>query len=243
MPHTEHHDHVAKVIVSSASVSGHDRRALDAIFRHPLSHNLSWREVVILFKSIGDADERRSGDYLFRIGDDSFLTKRPHDKNLSGQDVMDLRHFLTRAGWSPEGGPSAGSGPEAHELDLIVVIDHAGARVYRIDGSVAEGRELASDHDRHLVHHLERARRDEDRDELYPDDEAFFEGVAAVLASAGKIVLISHGKGQSNEGGHLGAYLLKHHKGVHARIVREIVADIPHLTPPELLRLGRDALA
>jgi len=57
----------------------------------------------------------------------------------------------------------------------------------------------------------------------------------------GEIVVIGHGKGQSNEADHLSAYLRAHHKETYARIVREIVADLPHMTTPELLDLGRHA--
>jgi hypothetical protein len=35
-------------------------------------------------------------------------------------------------------------------------------------------------------------------------------------------------------GYHLSAYLQAHHKQTYARIVREIVADLPHPTTPEL---------
>jgi hypothetical protein len=54
--------------------------------------------------------------------------------------------------------------------------------------------------------------------------------------------VLGHGKGQSNEANHLSAFLQAHHKATHARIVREIVADLPHLTAPALLDLGRHAL-
>jgi hypothetical protein len=53
--------------------------------------------------------------------------------------------------------------------------------------------------------------------------------------------VIDHGNGQSNEADHLSAYLQAHHEPIHDRIVREIVADLPHLTTPELLDLGRRA--
>jgi hypothetical protein len=67
--------------------------------------------------------------------------------------------------------------------------------------------------------------------------------VADAVAAGGEIVVIGHGKGQSNEADHLSAYLQAHHKPTWARIVREIVADLPHLTTPELLELGRHAFS
>ena len=57
-----------------------------------------------------------------------------------------------------------------------------------------------------------------DREENYPDDERFFEAIVSAIA-LGPIVVIGHGKGQSNEADHLRVYLNKHHKAVAARVV------------------------
>ena len=38
------------------------------------------------------------------------------------------------------------------------------------------------------------------------------------------------------------AYLFKQHSKVHAWVAREIVADLPHLSVPQLLALARHAL-
>jgi hypothetical protein len=242
MTNPKHDLDAAAALAQSAAVTGVDRRTLDAIFRHPLSHNLSWREVVNLFTAVGGAEEKHNGEFAFRAGDETLAMKRPHSKDLTGPEVIDLRRFLTRAGWSPSALPSLADADAAPTSGLIVVIDHAGAKVYRIDPSTDDGQGVMADDPRRLLHHLERKRHDEDRDETYPDDELFFEQVANAVASGGEIVVIGHGKGQSNEADHLTAYLKAHHKQTAARIVREIVADLPHLTTPELLDLGRHAL-
>jgi len=221
--------------------TGADRRTLEAIFQHPLSHNLAWREVVALMGAVGEAQEKANGEFLFRVGDERLSMKKPRHKDLTGPDVMDLRHFLTRAGLTPNTPGAARSEPAAEAIGLIVVIDHAGAKVYRIDRSADDAQGVIPFDPQHLLHHLERKRRDEDRDETYPDDEHFFEQVATAVSSGGEIVVIGHGKGQSNEADHLIAYLESHHKEIRERIVREIVADLSHATTPELLQLGRHA--
>jgi hypothetical protein len=224
----------------SAGVAGAHRRTLDAIFRHPLAHNLPWREVLALFHEIGEAEEKHSGEFLFQAGGLALSMKKPHHKDATAPEVMELRHFLTNAGWSPDAAPREAS-PAAEVESLIVVIDHAGARVYRIDRSEGEDGAVVASASRSLLHHIERKRHDADRDETAPEDERFFAGVAAAAQGAGPIVVIGHGKGQSNEADHLTAYLKVHHKDVYLRIVREIIADLPSLTTPELLKLGRGA--
>jgi hypothetical protein len=55
-------------------------------------------------------------------------------------------------------------------------------------------------------------------------------------------VVIGHGTGQSNEADHLMANLARNHSAVHARVAREMIADLPHMTVPQLLALARHAL-
>jgi hypothetical protein len=233
--------HPAVVSNLAAAVTGSDRRTLDEIFRHPLLHNLSWREVVTLFTAIGEAEEKHNGEFVFRVGAEHLSMKRPHDKDLTGPDVMDVRHFLTRTGWSPDASASPRADFAPPSPSLIVVIDHVEAKIYRIDRSIDGSHGVAASDTRHMSHHLERNAHDEDRDETYPNDERFFERIADAVSAGGDIVVIGHGKGQSNEADHLCAYLQAHHKLTYARIMREIVADLPHLSTPELLELGRHA--
>lgn len=240
MTHAPSDDHGAATLNLAARVSGHDRRTLESIYRHPLAHNLELRDVVSLMSGIGGAEETPNGELAFEVGGERLLMAKPHGKDLSGANVQDLRHLLTRAGWSPD---APAPTPEADPaVGLIVVIDHAGATLFRCDDGPARDRERQTP-----LRRLERDRRadrnDADRDEHDPADDRFFEGVAAALAAADRIVVIGHGKGQSNEADHLTGYLLSHHKAIHQRIIREIVADLPHMTTPELLALGRHALA
>ncbi len=225
----------------NAIETGHKRRTLDAIFQHPLAHNLEWREVVSLMESIGSATEKRDGEFLLQAGDQHFSMKKPHGKDVAGAAVMALRHFLTRAGWSPDAPPATDA--QNTSPNSIIVIDHAGAKIYQvaISSGGGSGHAIAVEHSKHVLHEVDPKQHDADRDERYPDDERFFEAVVGAIAFGGSIVIIGHGKGQSNEADHLRTYLAKHHKNIAARVVREIVADLPSLTTPELLQLGLHA--
>ena len=125
-----------------------------------------------------------------------------HGKDLSVDDVMTMRHFLTRSGWAggaaPE--PAATAAP-----DLIFIIDHAEARVFRTALGGATPHELL-----HLLHDIDRTQHDADREERYPTDNRFFDAVAAAVSGDGRSVVIGHGKGQSNEADHLMAHLAPH---------------------------------
>lgn len=222
-----------------------DQRALDAIFQHPMSHSVVWREVVALLSSLGDIDEKRDGHFSLRTKGETLAMTKPHTKDMGADDLIALRHFLTRAGWAPDAAVEAPVSIQEPSPGVIVVIDHAGAKVFKL-GTGDEGEPMTStDHTpvRRLVHQIEREDHDRDRDETFPEDTRFFDQVAVALGRQGKIVLIGHGKGQSNEAHQLNNYLLAHQKDVHARIVATLVADLKHLVAGELLKLGRDALA
>ena len=238
-----------------AEATGHDRRTLDAIFQHPLSHNLQWRDVVALLTGIGDIDERRSGEYSLHAGGERLSLHKPRAKDVPADDVVHLRRFLERAGWAPNASAQTPVDDLSGASSVIVVIDYSGAKVVRLPRKSAPSSAASSGPLE--VHHLVRqlARDDHDRDhapghdrdhgggrnETYSRDEQFFEDVATAMAGTGDIVLIGHGKGQSNEADHLNKYLQSHHKDVHARIVQTIVADLSHLTMAELLKLGATA--
>ena len=144
----------------NAIETGHKRRTLDAIFRHPLAHNLEWREVISLMESIGSATEKRDGEFLLQAGDQHFSMKKPHDKDVAGPDVMALRHFLTRAGWSPDAPPTADTQPTPS--NTIIVIDHAGAKIYHVARSNGDGsgHAIAVESSQHVLHEVDRKQHD-----------------------------------------------------------------------------------
>lgn len=224
-----------------ASTTDHNRRTLDAIFRHPVAHNLAWRDVVALLTGIGDIDLGRSGEYSLHAGGEHIRIDRQHDKDVTTDNLIKLRHLLTRTGWAPDAPPLHPAYPAPA---TIIVIDHAGAKVLTITGpdsdvptASATGEEL-----HHFVHQIKRTGPDRDREETFPNDTEFFSRVADAIGRQGRIVLVGHGKGQSNEAHHLCNYLQAHNKDAFARIAHTMVADLSHLTTAELLRLGRTAL-
>jgi hypothetical protein len=232
MPHDD-----ASLATATSGLTVVERRILGRIFQHPLSHNLSWYEVGELFRAVGMVDRAHNGNLVLKLGTAHLTFEPAQSKTLEAGDVMALRNFLKRAGWTPDGAPGATMASGAGD-DLVIVIDRAGARVYPVG---TEGDQTP--HEQHHLHHfIDPTQNDADREETYPADTRYFDTIAKAVAGKGRIVVIGHGKGQSNEAGHLMAYLGAHHSAVHARVACNIVADLPHVTVPQLLRLARDAL-
>jgi hypothetical protein len=229
------------------TISGSHRRCLDAIFRHPLAHYLEWREVLALIAHIGTVEERSGDQVLFSVGGEHQFLRRPHhSKDLTGSDVMALRHLLARAGWSASGAPKEGAeASPAPPPDVIAIIDHHEAQIWRVDlsakadGSESEGQAYDP---RHFLHHMVQKTHRLDHGKTSADDRMFLESVAEAMAGGGRIVLIGHGVGEANMAAQVAAYLKTHHPQTWVRIVTEIVADLPGLTTTQLLDLGRHAL-
>jgi hypothetical protein len=239
------HDAVA---APPPAISGSHRRTLDAIFRHPLAHYLEWREVVGLIGHIGRIQEHSGEEFVFSVGDEHQLMHKPHTKDLTAPDVMALRHLLVRAGWSADGAPKAdvaAPSTPAPAPDLIAIIDHHEAKVWRVDlSAVRDGSEPTFEayDPRHMLHHMVQKTHRLEHGKLSADDQAFLEAIAQALVTGGRIVVIGHGVGESNMAEQATAYLKTHHNEVYARIVKEIVADLPGLTTTQLIDLGRNAL-
>src|ERR1700677_423388 len=87
------------------SLTGSNRRTLVAIFRHPSAHNLEWGDVVALFEKIGDIEQKANSEFAIEVAGVRHRMHKPHTKDLTGPEVIELRHFLAQAGWSAEASP------------------------------------------------------------------------------------------------------------------------------------------
>lgn len=216
----------------AGGLKGADLRTLTRIWQHPLTLNLALRDVIRLFTAIERAETQHNGDIRLRIGNETLTLQRSHGKDLTSDEVITIRHFLDRTGWSP-------TAPQLAPVtilaaDMVVIIDRAGARVHRLG---------SADDPHHILHDIDAAQHDSDREGIWPADQRFFADIASALTPTGRIVVIGHGKGQSNAAQHLIAWADSHRPDIHARIARNIVADLPNMTTGELLALARHALA
>ncbi|HTU38928.1 MAG TPA: hypothetical protein VMF35_13095 [Acidimicrobiales bacterium] len=81
-------------------LSGHHRDTLLQIFQDQTNHNVEWHDVVSLLEAIGSIEDRHDDMFLFRIGQETQVFTRPADKDIDGQQLVDLRRVLTGAGYA-----------------------------------------------------------------------------------------------------------------------------------------------
>jgi hypothetical protein len=226
-----------------AALSKTHRQTLDMLFAHPIARNLDWHDVLGLLGALGSVAQMPNNETDIQIGTAHQKLRCPHGKDLTLDEVMELRHFLTRAGVSKQPPPQP-----ADAADVLVAIDHHEARVYHLDLRPGDPDEhvIRPADPHHFLHHLTHKDQTRQRGERAAEDPAFYEHIAqavAAVAPHGRIVVVGHGQGHSDAAHHFVAWMHLHHTETAQRLAGEIVADLSALTPPQLLALGREALA
>jgi hypothetical protein len=85
-------------------------RTLGMLFEHPLPHNIEWRDVVRMLESLGTAVDGTSDSLHVTVNNETVVLHRPKHKDVAADQVMELRHFLRRAGVAP---PHPAKGPNS----------------------------------------------------------------------------------------------------------------------------------
>ena len=223
-----------------AGLSKSSRRTLDGLYAHPLARNLEWTDVMALFREAGSVEHKANDETVLQLGGEQQMLRRPHSKDLTLDEVMEVRHFLTRVGMSPQ--------QPAVTNDFLVTIDHHEAHVYHLDlrASDPSNHVIKPADPHHFLHHLTHKDQTRERGQRATEDATFYERIAQAVAGAvphGKIVVIGHGAGHSDAGHHLIAWIKLHHAEVAQHLVGEVNADLSSVTPPQLLAIAREALA
>jgi hypothetical protein len=91
-----------------ADLNNHHRNTLAAIFNHPASGNIEWRQVVSLLEAVGTVTPEHNGKLKVTIGSETEMLHVPQGKDIDRQLIVDLRRMLTGAGLAPADA-SAGS--------------------------------------------------------------------------------------------------------------------------------------
>jgi len=106
-------------------LTGPHLRTYNAIFQHPVSHNLGWHDVYAMFRELGMVEEEPNGNLKVTRNGQTIVLHRSRTKDVSNmEEIMSLRHFLERSG---------AASPESNETEAhwLLVIDHHEARIFR----------------------------------------------------------------------------------------------------------------
>ncbi|MFD1721215.1 hypothetical protein [Amnibacterium endophyticum] len=81
-------------------LNNHHRRTVEQIQQHPTSHNVEYRATVSLLETVADDTAQDGNRVRFTLGGTELVLNRPaNGKDLDVQQVVDVRGFLSQAGY------------------------------------------------------------------------------------------------------------------------------------------------
>jgi hypothetical protein len=218
------------------SMSKVHQTTYNAIFQHPIAHNLQWHDVRSMLDALAEVTEEHNGNLKFTRHGEVLVLHPPKHKDLSDStEVMQIRHFLERSSVPIQATPTE------HD-HLLVVINHREARIYRTElhGSVPE-RITPYDPDgkhRHL-HNVD----DDANGQRQPELKSYYEAIAQTLGGAEKILIFGSSTGASSAMEYLLINLKENHPNLAERVVGAILVNEPHMTEDQLLAEARSFYA
>jgi hypothetical protein len=237
-------DQVKESSGAASHMPAGDRRTLDAIFHHPVPHNLSWMDVQRLLTHLGSVEERADGKYSLAVRGQHMIFRKPHAKQLDAHEITELRNYLILAGTSPKNPYGTASAAAPESVDVVAVIDHHEARLYQVNLAATQSGETVRPYDpHHFLHHLHHREELREEGQRAAEDLTFYDRIAEALRDANRIVLLSHGTGESNAAQLLAERLKKQHPDVYARIVRQANVNTSAMTEAEIIAYARAALS
>jgi hypothetical protein len=79
-------------------MSKHLKSLYQNLLNGKLPHNLSWSEAVELVEHLGEVQPHGDDEFVFRVGSQRVLFKRPHAHDLGIADVSRLGKLRSRTG-------------------------------------------------------------------------------------------------------------------------------------------------
>jgi hypothetical protein len=153
----------------------HDHEELlGSLVSRKLPRNLTWSAVVDLIGQIGEVKPHGNDEFIFIVGSQSEIFKRPSTHNLEVDEIARLRRFLRAA--EVETKP-AGAHPSGR---TVVVIDHHAAHIYRDTGkSRLENEATVKPYDPFgFQHHLIHRKEAHYKGERVPEEDSYYEEIA-----------------------------------------------------------------
>lgn len=200
-----------------------------------LPRNLDWSAVVELIGQVGEVQPHGNDEFAFVVGSQRGFFKRPSSHNLDVTEISRLRKFLRDAG-------VFGKPVKAHQIGrMVVVIDHHAAHIYHdLGGSRPEDEVTVKPYDPFgFQHHLIHRKESHYQGDHVPEEESYYEEVAAELVHAEAIILIGHATGKSSAVNFLSEYLKTHHPETFQRVIATDDADLSALTEAEIEEIAK----
>ena len=189
---------------------------LQALFAHPVPHNLRQTAVEALLVHLGATVQRLSEHRLkLQLSNGNSMVLHtaagPLQPDLDGEAIHRIRWFLEQAGITPDHPtepPIPVRGEQARRL--LIHLDHRAARLWWLNGDDVKAADLRP---HGLWSTGQRLSHRHDRDvkgQRAPLDYDYLRELTACIADADRVLLLGHGHGQSDLRQLLKDYIAEH---------------------------------
>jgi hypothetical protein len=208
---------------------------LESLIAGKLPRNLTWSAVVDLIGQIGEVHAHGNDEFTFVVGSQRALFKRPSTHDLDVEEISRLRRFLKDSSVGSDAGKPCESGR------VVVVIDHHAAHIYRdLGGNKPESEISVEPYDPfNFHHHLIHRKEAHYKGDRVPEEDSYYEEIAADLAHAKAIILMGHGTGKSSAVEFLRKYLKSHHPETFQRVLAMEIVDLSSLSEAEIEEIAK----
>lgn len=220
-------------------------QTIKALFSHPLQHNIRISDVEAMCQMLNAKVEHLSDNRLkLQLASGKrIVIPAGEDKQHSVLDessVMRIRKLLEEAGITPEHSEPATQGTQEDQSKYLVIhLDHRGAKLWWLRGNEIETTNLEA-HGVWSTHQRLTNRHDRDiAGQRAPLDYEYLRELSEAVVQANRVVVLGHGKGNSDMRSLLKAYIEKHHPNEKHKIEIISLDDTAH-SENELLRIAQE---
>ena len=220
------------------------KQLLQAVFTHPIQHNLRISEIEALLLHLG-ATVEHCADHRLKIqlvGGERLVLHTAsglHQGALDEEGTLRLRRFLQQAGITPhhqDNPEPTVHGDQARRL--VVHLDQHGARLWWLEGQELHQSDL---HPQELWGSGQRLSHRHDRDiagQRAPIDYTYLHQLEQAIEKADRVLLLGHGHGNSDLRQRLRHHLQQQHPDLLSRL-EELTLDDTACSDAELVALAK----
>ena len=217
---------------------------LQALFAHPIQRGIHLTRAIDLCRALGAEVSHLDQNRLkvqWAHGEETWLQygSGPGKNELHPDALMRLRQLLVQQGISPDH-PESFNEPERGDQShrLVIRMDHRHCDIFHLVGTDVEhavlrphglwgtGQRLSHRHDRDIA------------GQRAPLDIDYLKRIEQAIEAADVVLLVGHGKGQSNVASVLRKHLEQHKPQLLERVTQESINDT-NLSDDALLGLAR----
>lgn len=212
------------------------RVVYDAILRHPSAHNVQWHDVRSMLGEFAHATAEPDGSMAYTKDGRRLVLSPARTKDVeSHEQLKELREFLTDSNEALT--PAVASG-----INLLVVLDHREARVYRTEVRNSIPQRIVPHDPDNAGRHLHSVTNDANG-QRNPEIKSYYEAIARILSGAEQVLILGSGTGAASALEQLVSHLAQHEKQIASRVIGAVAVNEQHMTENQLLAKARELYA